>query len=67
MGLKLRLLRFFQNKLKIEFLQNDNPFIIFSPNHPSSEDELKRIDMGYNQGLAKENIMSQLLNHMYGS
>ena len=56
-----------QNKLEIEFLQYENPFIMFPPNHPSSEDELKRLDMGYNQCLAKENIMSQPLNHMYGS
>ena len=36
---------------EIKFLQNDNPFIILSPNHPLREDELKWIDMGYNQGL----------------
>ena len=58
---------FCRNKLEIEFLQDENPFIIFSPNHPSSEDELKWIEMGYNQGLAKENIMSQPLNRKYGS
>ena len=43
--------------------------ILLNQNHtnPSSEDELKWIDMGYNQGLAKENIMSQPLNRMYDS
>ena len=58
---------FFQNKLEIEFLQDDNPLIILSPYHPSSEDGLKWIDMGNHQGLAKKNIVSQYLNHMNGS
>ena len=57
---------FFWNKLEIEFLQDDNPLIILSHDHPSSEDELKWIDMGYHQGLAKENIVSQSLNCMNG-
>ena len=60
-------LDFAETKFEIEFLQDDNPFIIFSPNHPLSEDELKHIEMGYNQVLPKENIMSQPLNRMYGS
>ena len=47
-------------------MQNDNPLIIFSLDHPSSEDELKWIDMSYNQGSTKENVMSQSLNHMNG-
>ena len=38
-----------------------------TPYHPSSEDELKWIDMGNHQGLAKENIVSQYLNRMNGS
>ena len=46
------------NEFEIEFLQNNNPFIILSPDHPSSEDELKWIDMSYHQGLAKENVVS---------
>ena len=61
-----RFLRFRRNEFKIEFLQNNNPFIVFSPNHPSSEDELKWIDMNYDQSLAKENVMSQMLNRMNG-
>ena len=59
-------LQFFQNKFEIEFLQNNNPLIILSPDHPSSEDELKQIDMSYHQGLEKENVVSQSLNHMNG-
>ena len=59
-----RVLQFRQNKFKIEFLQNKNPLIIFSPDHPSSEDELKWIDVSYHQGLTKENVMSQSLNRM---
>ena len=47
-------------------MQNDNPFIVFSPNHPSSEDELKWIEMSYHQGLGKEDVMSQSLNCMNG-
>ena len=47
-------------------MQDDNPLIILSPNHPSSEDELKWIDMSYHQGLAKENVISQSLNRMNG-
>ena len=62
-----RFLQLHRNEFNIKLLQNNNPFIVFSPNHPFSEDELKQIDMGYNQGLAKENIMSQPLNRMYGS
>ena len=54
--------QFFRNKLEIEFLQYDNPLIILPPYNPSIEDELKWIDMGYHQGLAKENIVSQYLN-----
>ena len=54
-----RFFLFCQNKLEIEFLQDENPLIILSPYHPSSDDELKWIDMGYHQGLAKENIVSQ--------
>ena len=61
-----RFLQFFRNDLEIKLLQNENPFIVFSPNHPSSEDELKWIDMSYNQGLVKENVMSQSLNRMNG-
>ena len=57
---------FLQNKFEIELLQNNNPLIIFSPNHPSSEDELKWIEMSYHQGLAKEDVMSQSLNRMHG-
>ena len=53
---------FSEKKLEIKFLQDENPLIVFSPDHPSSEDELKWIDMGYNQGLEKENIVSQSLN-----
>ena len=49
-----------------QLLKNDNPFIVFSPNHPSSEDELKWIDMRYNQGSEKENVMSQTLIPMNG-
>ena len=48
-------------------LQDDNPLIILSPYYPSSEDELKWIDMGYHQDLAKENIMYQSLNCMNDS
>ena len=51
---------FLQNKFEIELLQNNNPFIVFSLDHPSSEDELKQIDISYNQGLVKENLMSNL-------
>ena len=36
------------------------------PNHPSSEDELKWIDVIHNQSLAKEYVMSQSLNCMDG-
>ena len=53
--------------MEIEFLQDENPLIILSPYHPSSEDELKWIDMGYHKGLAKDNIVSQSLNRMNGS
>ena len=60
-------LLFCRNELEIKLLQNDIPFILFPPNHPSSEDELKWIDMSYDQGLAKENVVSQTLNHMNGS
>ena len=62
-----RFFLFCRNKLKIELLQEDNPLIILSPDHPYSEDELKWIDMGYHQGLAKENTVSQSLNRMNGS
>ena len=58
---------FFDFEFEIELLQNNNSFIVFSPSHPSSEDELKRIDMSYNKGLAKENVMSQSLNCMNGA
>ena len=58
--------RFLRNELEIKLLQNDNPFIIFSPNHPSGEDELKWIDMSFDQSLAKENVMYQTLKHMNG-
>ena len=54
------------NEFEIKFLQNNNPLIIFSPDHPSSEDELKWIDMSYHQSLAKENVMSQSVNHIHG-
>ena len=46
------------NKIEIELLQDDNPLIILSLDHPSSEDELKWIDMGYHQGLVKENVVN---------
>ena len=59
-----RFLRFCRNEFEIEFLQNNNSLIIFSPDHPSSEDELKWIDLSYDQSLAKENVMSQTLNLM---
>ena len=46
-------IRFHRNEIKTKLLQNENPFIVFSPNHPSSEDELKWIDMRYDRGLVK--------------
>ena len=59
-------LRFRRNELENELLQNDNPLIIFTPDHPSSEDKLKLIDMSYHQGLEKVNVVSQSLNRMNG-
>ena len=35
-----------------------------TPNHPSGEDELKQIDVSYDQSLAKEDVMYQMLNRM---
>ena len=37
-----------------------------SPNHPSSEDELKWIDVSYAQSLVKEDVIPQTLNSMDG-
>ena len=58
--------RLFRNKFEIKLLQYDNPFIILSPNHLSSEDELKWIDVSYDQSLEKEDAMPQTLNRMNG-
>ena len=59
-----RFLRLCPKKFEIELLQIHNPFIIFSPYHPSGEDELKWIDVSHNQSLEKEYVMSQFLNRM---
>ena len=61
-----RFIRFRRNELKIKLLQNENPFFVFYPNHPSSKDELKWIDMSYDQSLEKKNVMPQTLDHMNG-
>ena len=53
-----------KQKLEIKLLQNENPFIVFSPNHPSSKDELKWIDMSYDQSFANNNVMPQTLDWM---
>ena len=60
-------MRLFQNKLEVKLLQYHNQLIVFPPYHPSSEDELKWINVSYNKILVKKDVMSQTLNRMDGS
>ena len=61
------LLRLFQKKFEVKLLQYHNQLTVFAPYHPSSEDELKWINVSYNEILAKKDVMSQTLNCMDGS
>ena len=45
--------RLHRNEIKVELLQNENPFIILPPNHSSSQEKLKWFDVSYNSSLVE--------------
>ena len=47
-------------------LEVSQSIIVFYPYHLSSEDELKWINVSYKKKLVKKDVMSQMLNYMYG-